>query len=398
MRWRRVAVAGRRCRPTLHDGDSCSSGSGRRRRGRATWCSSAGPARPGQLSVKRAVRRDADGWWVRGRQPVRLDRLAHPRTGAGRAVVGRGSWPAARPVRAGALRRGRSRHPGDPAYPTAVPGPRHLGRPQPRPAFVRRVRAARRGTVPVAACTDKQPTQDDRHPPDDRTTPTRSRPRTPAASSRPLRRRRCATTRGPRHRLHARCRRRSAGPSPPTRRSPHATPGSQRLVAVVSDGTAVLGLGDIGPLAALPVMEGKSLLFKAFGGLDCVPIVPRHDRRRRDRRDPRAAAPRRSAASTSRTSARRAASRSSGGCRSGSTSPCSTTTSTAPRSWCSPPCANAAAVTRPRRSRDLRVVVSGAGAAGVACARILLGRASATSSSRDSQRAASTRPRRPDRR
>ncbi len=44
------------------------------------------------------------------------------------------------------------------------------------------------------------------------------------------------------------------------------------FVAVVSDGSAVLGLGDIGPLAAMPVMEGKALLFKEFGGLDAVPI------------------------------------------------------------------------------------------------------------------------------
>ena len=43
-------------------------------------------------------------------------------------------------------------------------------------------------------------------------------------------------------------------------------------VAVVTDGTAVLGLGDIGPAAALPVMEGKALLFKHFGGVDAVPI------------------------------------------------------------------------------------------------------------------------------
>ncbi|MEV7180564.1 NADP-dependent malic enzyme [Kitasatospora sp. NPDC093679] len=43
-------------------------------------------------------------------------------------------------------------------------------------------------------------------------------------------------------------------------------------VAVVSDGTAVLGLGDIGPAAALPVMEGKALLFKEFAGVDAVPI------------------------------------------------------------------------------------------------------------------------------
>ena len=43
-------------------------------------------------------------------------------------------------------------------------------------------------------------------------------------------------------------------------------------VAVVTDGTAVLGLGDIGPEAALPVMEGKALLFKEFGGVDAMPI------------------------------------------------------------------------------------------------------------------------------
>ena len=48
---------------------------------------------------------------------------------------------------------------------------------------------------------------------------------------------------------------------------------AHRLVAVVSDGTAVLGLGDIGPRAALPVMEGKSALFKRFGGLDSIPLV-----------------------------------------------------------------------------------------------------------------------------
>src|SRR3954449_2441880 len=46
-----------------------------------------------------------------------------------------------------------------------------------------------------------------------------------------------------------------------------------RVVAVVSDGTAVLGLGDIGPAAALPVMEGKACLFSEFGGLSAVPIV-----------------------------------------------------------------------------------------------------------------------------
>ncbi|GII02619.1 NAD(P)-dependent malic enzyme [Planobispora takensis] len=44
------------------------------------------------------------------------------------------------------------------------------------------------------------------------------------------------------------------------------------VVAVVSDGTAVLGLGDIGPAAAMPVMEGKALLFKQFANVDAVPI------------------------------------------------------------------------------------------------------------------------------
>jgi malate dehydrogenase (oxaloacetate-decarboxylating) len=44
-------------------------------------------------------------------------------------------------------------------------------------------------------------------------------------------------------------------------------------VAVITDGTAVLGLGDIGPAAAMPVMEGKAVLFKQFGGVDAIPIA-----------------------------------------------------------------------------------------------------------------------------
>ena len=47
----------------------------------------------------------------------------------------------------------------------------------------------------------------------------------------------------------------------------------KNTVAVISDGTAVLGLGNIGPEAALPVMEGKAMLFKQFGGVDAFPIV-----------------------------------------------------------------------------------------------------------------------------
>ncbi len=47
----------------------------------------------------------------------------------------------------------------------------------------------------------------------------------------------------------------------------------RNMVAVISDGSAVLGLGNIGPEASLPVMEGKSMLFKQFGGVDAIPIV-----------------------------------------------------------------------------------------------------------------------------
>ena len=44
-------------------------------------------------------------------------------------------------------------------------------------------------------------------------------------------------------------------------------------VAIISDGSAVLGLGDIGPQAAIPVMEGKAILFKKFANIDGIPIV-----------------------------------------------------------------------------------------------------------------------------
>lgn len=46
-------------------------------------------------------------------------------------------------------------------------------------------------------------------------------------------------------------------------------------VAVITDGSAVLGLGDIGPEAGMPVMEGKCILFKEFGGVDAVPLCIR---------------------------------------------------------------------------------------------------------------------------
>jgi malate dehydrogenase (oxaloacetate-decarboxylating)(NADP+) len=48
------------------------------------------------------------------------------------------------------------------------------------------------------------------------------------------------------------------------------------MVAVISNGTAILGLGNLGPLASKPVMEGKSLLFKRFAGLDSIDIEVKH--------------------------------------------------------------------------------------------------------------------------
>ena len=90
-------------------------------------------------------------------------------------------------------------------------------------------------------------------------------------------------------------------------------------VAIVSDGSAVLGLGDIGPLAALPVMEGKALLFKAFADIDAFPLCLDTAY---------------SEESTWRTSGLRAASRSSVAYARSSISPFSTTTSMGPPSSC----------------------------------------------------------------
>ena len=72
-------------------------------------------------------------------------------------------------------------------------------------------------------------------------------------------------------------------------------------IAVVSDGSAVLGLGNIGPLAAMPVMEGKAVLFKEFGGVNAFPSAwtPRIPRRSST---PSCVLPRLSAGSTWRTS------------------------------------------------------------------------------------------------
>ena len=87
------------------------------------------------------------------------------------------------------------------------------------------------------------------------------------------------------------------------------------LVAVITDGTAVLGLGDIGPEAGMPVMEGKCALFKAFGGVDAFPICIRS----------------KDVDEIVRTIY--LISGSFGGSRRSAIFPCSTTTSTAPPSW-----------------------------------------------------------------
>ena len=107
--------------------------------------------------------------------------------------------------------------------------------------------------------------------------------------------------------------------------------GKGNLVGVVSNGTAVLGLGNIGPLAAKPVMEGKAVLFKRFADIDVFDIeLDALDPDEMIRTSPRSSRP--SAASTWRTSRRRSASRSRSAPQAAWTSRCSTTTSTAPRS------------------------------------------------------------------
>ena len=108
----------------------------------------------------------------------------------------------------------------------------------------------------------------------------------------------------------------------------------KNCVAVISDGSAVLGLGNIGGAAAMPVMEGKAILFKEFGGVDAFPLCL-------DTQDPdqivqfcQAVAP--TAASTSKTSPPPGVSISNSASPTYSTSPSSTTINTAPPSSSSP--------------------------------------------------------------
>ena len=84
------------------------------------------------------------------------------------------------------------------------------------------------------------------------------------------------------------------------------------MVAVITDGSAVLGLGNIGPVAGMPVMEGKCVLFKEFAGVDAFPLcVDTQDVDEMVKTSP--SSPRALAASTWRTSPPPGASRWSGG-------------------------------------------------------------------------------------
>ena len=111
----------------------------------------------------------------------------------------------------------------------------------------------------------------------------------------------------------------------------------RNTVAVVTDGSAVLGLGNIGPLAAMPVMEGKALLFKEFGGVDAWPICLSTTDTDGIVAAVEAIAPGFGGINLEDISAPRCFEIERGYGRR-STSLCSTTTSTAPPSSCSPRC------------------------------------------------------------
>ncbi len=142
-------------------------------------------------------------------------------------------------------------------------------------------------------------------------------------------------------------------------------------VAVVSDGTAVLGLGDIGPEAALPVMEGKAMIFKEFANIDAFPHRARDQRRGRDHR-PRSRTLRRpSAASTSRTFPRPAASRSNPGSGSMLDIPVFHDDQHGTAVVVLAALINVSRLLK-RDLKNFRIVVVGAGAAGSATTKILL--------------------------
>ena len=142
-------------------------------------------------------------------------------------------------------------------------------------------------------------------------------------------------------------------------------------VAVITDGTAVLGLGDIGAEAALPVMEGKALLFKEFAGVDACPLCLGTTDVERDRRRSYGRWRPPSAPSTSRTSPRRAASRSSSVCAPTLDIPVFHDDQHGTAIVVLAALLNSLRLVG-KRVQDTRIVVTGAGAAGMACTNIIL--------------------------
>ena len=151
----------------------------------------------------------------------------------------------------------------------------------------------------------------------------------------------------------------------------------KNTVAIVTDGTAVLGLGDIGPAAALPVMEGKALLFKKFAGVDALPHLHRRPRGHRPttastRSSRRSSASRPcSAASTSRTSPRRSCFEVEERLQAPLDIPVFHDDQHGTAVVALAALENALLIVD-KKMADLRVVIAGAGAAGVAISKILI--------------------------